>query len=60
MISMGNMNEAQVQGWLLEVKMPEVVRNDLVACDGRDLEEIVTKWTSESKRMHSVYIYICI
>ena len=33
MISMGDMNENQVQGWLHEVKMPEVERNDLSACN---------------------------
>ena len=46
--------------------MPEVVRNDMVACDGLDLVEIVTEWTSESKRIllyirilqYSVCVYI--
>ena len=57
MISMGDMNEDQVQEWLHEVKMPEVVRNDLSACNGHDLVEIITKWTSESKRTHSGIIY---
>ena len=58
MISMDDMDEDQVQGWLHEVKMPEVVCKDLTACNGVDLSGILSKWTSASKRMR--FEYICI